>query len=121
MAQRRRAGRKGGGSRGIALAVGYVTWFSFPSPFPFSGVVFLGGREMCFGGGGGAREKDVGNWANRIPLAGWGGVYQVLYFKKRRVMEVHKKNTLEKLLKEGVEPLPESQAQVGMQGKPPTA
>ena len=39
------------------------------------------------------------------------------YFKQRRVMEFHKKNTLEKLV-EGGKPVPEGTLPSGAQGKP---
>ena len=47
-------------------------------------------------------------------------VLQVTYFKQRRVMEYNKKQTLDKLAKEGARPMPEGAGPPGVQGKPPS-
>ncbi len=42
------------------------------------------------------------------------------HFKQRRVMEHQKKQTLEKLAREGARPMPEGVAMPGDKGKPPS-
>ncbi|KAF6218563.1 hypothetical protein HO133_005913 [Letharia lupina] len=69
----------------------------------------------------GIREKDraegacgsEGKGLDRECAASW-----VTYFKQRRVMEHNKKQTLEKLAKEGARPMPEGMALPGDRRKP---
>lgn len=80
------------------------------------------GQEKGGGKGGGERTRRAepflgfgDDW-----LTGCWGSLQVKHFKLRRVMEHNRKQTLEKLAREGARPMPEGRALLGDRGKPPS-